>query len=89
MYHDRLYNTADDCLWLRDTALKGYTLPVFNSFTIAGNEDCPLEIRLYEYPDPLNTEDPIRSFALWTDPVSNLGRYLDASEAVPAGFYRA
>jgi hypothetical protein len=44
----RFYNDNEDCAWLLDTALAGYTVPVFRSFMIEGHEDCPLVIELYE-----------------------------------------
>lgn len=50
-------NDADDCQWLRETHLKGVTLPSawagFRSFVIQGNEDAPHAVNLYLSPDPL------------------------------------
>lgn len=50
-------NTADDCQWLRDTALNGCPgMPDFQSFTLYGNEDSPDTVELYESADPLYTD---------------------------------
>lgn len=63
--HDRLYDTPDDCQWLRDTALRGYAdVPTFASFTIAGNEDCPIEITLYADSAPRFDDRPIAEYGL-------------------------
>jgi hypothetical protein len=75
MFHDRLYNTAEDRDWLRETSLRGYnTIPDFGSFTIEGHEDCPLAIRFYVSDDPSMT-DPYIEWRLVVDPHSNLSRY--------------
>lgn len=63
---ERFYNDAEDCQWLRETALRGYTaeLPAFESFTLTGNEDCPLTITLYTSKDPEVTEQPAAVYTL-------------------------
>jgi hypothetical protein len=83
-----LYNTAEDCQWLRDTALRGYDVPDFAAFTITGNEDCPLTIDLYTSTDPSMADYPIR-YTLLVDPHSNLSRYWRNDEDVPARMYQA
>ena len=55
-------NTPADCAWLRETALRGHTLPAFQSFTIRGNEDCPECVTLYASIDPLYSEMPAAQF---------------------------
>lgn len=77
--HSRLYNTAEDRQWLRDTALRGYDhVPDFGSFTIAGHEDCPLEIRFYQSDDP-DVTDPYVEWRLEDDTHLNLSRYVEVT----------
>ena len=74
--HSRLYTGAEDCTWLVETALRGYeAVPDFQSFTIAGNEDCPLEIYLYAVAQPLYTDEPVARYVLVTENHSNLSKY--------------
>lgn len=60
----RFYNTRSDCQWIADTALKGITLPKFNSFVIAGNEDCPVSIRLYRDANPRFDAAPLAVYRI-------------------------
>ena len=61
--HAELYNTDSDCLWLSQTHLTGKLSEIlFLSFTIAGNEDFPLEIRLYTSKWPKFNELPTAVF---------------------------
>lgn len=57
-------NEPDDVRWLRDTALKGVTLPAkyvtFESFMLMGNEDAPDEVHLYVLQDPSHWHDYLR-----------------------------
>ena len=41
-------NSVEDCQWLRSTALKHLTVPVFREFVLFGNEDCPQRVELYD-----------------------------------------
>ncbi len=75
-HHDQLYNSPDDCTWLRETALRGYDVPVFASFTLAGHEDCPLEVRLYSTPEPSVADAPVAEYVLLTGVSDNLGYYV-------------
>lgn len=72
---ERFYTGAEDCRWLRATALRGYDVPAFQSFTLEGNEDCPLVIRLYEQAEPTIDNGAIAFYELITNPHSNLGEY--------------
>lgn len=49
-------NSADDCQWLREGALRGVPLPAkyagFQSFVLQGNEDAPHAVNLYVSADP-------------------------------------
>ena len=58
------YTGNDDCQWLRETALKTANPPAFESFTLAGNEDCPQVIELFSSPDPLSDTFPVRRYTL-------------------------
>ena len=75
--HAQVYDTPEDCQWLRDTALRGYETdtPDFGSFTIAGNEDCPLEIRLYAQVSPMADDPPVAMFVLEQNSQSTLSQY--------------
>ena len=57
-------NDADDIQWLRDTHLRGVTLPAayagFASFVLQGNEDAPHAVNLYVSADPLFTDNFFR-----------------------------
>jgi hypothetical protein len=75
MNHDKFYNSVEDCKWLRETALRGYTVPEFKSFTFAGNEDCPLAIRFYAVTDP-DIDEAYIEWTLRENPVSNLSEYV-------------
>ena len=82
--HDRLYNTPEDCRWLRETALRGYegTVPPFRSFTIAGHEDCPLEIAFYAASDDPDMADPSITWELIDAGLhNNLSHYMPRKEA--------
>ena len=63
----RLYNDNEDCAWLLDTHLKSFTVPVFRSFVLHGNEDCPQTIELFESFNPLLGENPVARFDLLND----------------------
>lgn len=56
--------TADDLQWLRDTHLKGVTLPThwqgFKSAVMQGNEDSPFAVNLYLQESPAITDDYFR-----------------------------
>lgn len=71
----RFYNEPDDCTWLRETALRGYTVPDFQSFTLQGHEDCPLFIELYEDVNPMIDTEPVARYELVTGNHDNLGTY--------------
>ena len=57
-------NTPEDVQWLKDTALKGCTLPAkwesFKSFVLQGNEDAPHAVNLYLSDDPRYVDDYYR-----------------------------
>lgn len=62
-------NEPSDVEWLRTTHLKNVAdVPAFGSFTITGNEDCPLTIALYTATDPEYADQPIARYRLeWDD----------------------
>lgn len=62
----RFYNGNEDCAWLLDTALRGYEVPIFRSFVLHGNEDCPQTIELYTVANPNHDVPPIVRFDLVT-----------------------
>lgn len=70
----RFYNDNEDCAWLLDTALRGYEVPIFRSFVLHGNEDCPLTIELYDSVDPTIDDQPVARFDLITG-ADNLATY--------------
>lgn len=72
---ERFYGSRGDCRWLRETVLRGYPVPAFGSFTLEGNEDCPLVIRLYARRKPLMTDTPV-VYRLEQDPQSTLSLYV-------------
>jgi hypothetical protein len=71
---EQFYTGDADCTWLLDTALRGYTVPVFRSFLLDGNEDCPLRIRCYGSPQPRYNARPVYDVTLVTGH-DNLGTY--------------
>ena len=73
---ERFYSGAKDCQWLRDTALRGYDVPPFASFTLEGNEDCPLVIRLYEQTNPTIDHGAIAFYELRQCEQSTLSEYV-------------
>lgn len=54
-------NDPADVQWLKETALKGVSLPAswagFASFVLQGNEDAPHAVNLYQSADPLYTDN--------------------------------
>ena len=52
-------NSPEDCDWLRTTHLKHTTPPAFLSFGLDGNEDAPVNVRLYANRKPEYNEKPI------------------------------
>jgi hypothetical protein len=72
---ERFYTGTEDCEWLRTTALHGYDVPKFRSFTLEGQEDCPLVIRLWEQAQPTLSDGAIAFYELVTKPHSNLAEY--------------
>lgn len=58
-----LLTTAEDCQWLRETHLKGFTLPSFASFMLRGNEDCPESVGLYKSAEPTIRDEYVAHFA--------------------------
>ena len=70
----RFYTGAEACLWLRETALRGYDVPEFQSFVLNGNEDCPLRVALYRDADPEYDDEPVMRLALVTG-ADNLATY--------------
>ncbi len=75
MRHMELYAGIEDCTWLCETAMRGYDVPTFESFTILGTEDCPLEIALYASAAPTIDDMPVAVYELVTNPHSNLSEY--------------
>lgn len=63
----RFYTGAEDCAWLRETALRGLDVPTFASFTLRGNEDCPEVIELYTDAEPSHDDWPIARYTLTDD----------------------
>lgn len=55
-----LLSDPDDILWLLATHLKHIKTPLFSSFVIVGNEDCPRAVYLYADADPLISDHPLR-----------------------------
>lgn len=57
-------NAPEDVQWLKDTHLKGVTLPDmykhFQSFVLQGNEDAPHAVNLYNLPMPYEMTDYFR-----------------------------
>lgn len=57
-------NEPDDCQWLRDTALRGVTLPSaytgFQAFVLQGNEDAPHAVNLYRAQNPDHDDNYFR-----------------------------
>lgn len=57
-------NEESDIQWLKDTSLKGVTLPFawqcFRSFVLQGNEDSPYAVNLYKSIDPNHSDDYYR-----------------------------
>ncbi len=49
-------STPEDCQWLRETHLRGFSPPEFLSYLLIGNEDSPEELHLYKSTDPLYTD---------------------------------
>ena len=64
-------DSPEDCLWLRETHLRGSNPPPFLSFTIDGNEDCPSCVNLYLSNDPYWNDEPIATYV-----------YSDAADAM-------
>jgi len=52
-------NSLEDIGWLCSTHLKGKNSPVFNSFILSGNEDCPDKVELFKKQDPHYKSKPI------------------------------
>lgn len=75
MAAERFYSGAEDCQWLRETALREYEVPAFQSFTLEGNEDCPLVIRLYEQAEPTIDDGAVAFYQLVTDAESGVDYY--------------
>lgn len=69
------YTGDDDCNWLLETALRGYTVPIFKSFTLEGNEDCPLRIRCYASSSPRHDAVPVYDVTLTAVGHGNLSEY--------------
>ena len=55
-------NHIDDIGWLLSTHLKGQNPPVFNSFIISGNEDCPDKVELFKKLMPHYRNKPIATY---------------------------
>lgn len=57
-------DTAEDVQWLKETHLKGVTLPTnwagFQSYILQGNEDAPHAVNLYTTVAPVVTDDYYR-----------------------------
>jgi hypothetical protein len=64
--HDELYNTPEDILSVKEKLKNSQDVPPFKSYTIRGNEDCPMEIRLYAIEEP-NYRDEFVTFQLVKD----------------------
>lgn len=66
-------NTADDIQWLKDTHLKGVTLPTtyreFQCAILQGNEDTPYAVNLYTSQDPDYDDDYYRILFDCDDPM--------------------
>jgi hypothetical protein len=52
-------NDREDVAWLRSTALRRLDPPVFASFEIDGNEDCPDNVAIYAQVMPTVFEKPL------------------------------
>jgi hypothetical protein len=55
----QFYNDLEDIAWLLITHLKGKNPPVFNSFMLTGNEDCPRKVELFKKQMPHYRSKPI------------------------------
>ncbi len=59
-------NTPEDVQWLRETHLSPKyargTVPVFASYQLEGNEDCPERLTLFADVEPLVTDRPVAVF---------------------------
>ena len=54
-----LHNSLEDIGWLLSTHLKEKNPPVFNSFILHGNEDCPQKVELFKKQMPYCHSKPI------------------------------
>lgn len=54
--------SAMDRAWVRETHLKGHSLPGFRSFVLHGNEDCPSKIELFLRKLARVTDKPVETF---------------------------
>jgi hypothetical protein len=71
------YDDKDSCQWLRDTHLRSVQgVPLFQSFTLNGNEDCPHRIALYSSAEPLFYTAPIAEYEL-----DDSGEYVRKNDA--------
>jgi hypothetical protein len=52
-----LLSDPTDIAWLMSTHLKGVSTKPFKSFVLIGNSDCPEAIYLYDFEDPLITDE--------------------------------
>lgn len=59
----RLLNDPIDVDWVRTTALKRLDPPVFKSFEIAGNEDCPDNVCVYAQHNPTVFDAPLVTYS--------------------------
>lgn len=63
-HREQFLTGAEDCAWVRATALKGIDTVPFASLTLAGNEDCPVRLDLYTSALPPYNEHPVAVYAL-------------------------
>jgi hypothetical protein len=55
-------NSLEDIGWLISTHLKDKNSPIFNSFILHGNEDCPTKIELFKKQNPSYKTKPIATY---------------------------
>lgn len=59
-----LLNTALDCAWLREGALRHNNPPPFKACVLHGNEDCPIKLELYANEKPEYNEKEVMVYSI-------------------------